>query len=102
MGTPVARRRGNKSRHQSVEADVNRRRFLHLTGLATVASVAAGGPAQASDRTPKIRAVVFDAFPIFDPRSIAALAEELFPRRSTELINLWRTRQFEYTWLRSL
>jgi 2-haloacid dehalogenase len=30
------------------------------------------------------------------------LAEELFPGRGPELSNAWRTRQFEYTWLRTL
>src|SRR5262249_24123899 len=36
----------------------------------------------------------------FDPRSIFALVEQLFPGKGTELSNEWRTRQFEYTWLR--
>ena len=49
-----------------------------------------------------IRAVVFDAFPIFDPRPISLLTEELFPGRGKALGDLWRTRQFEYTWLRTL
>src|SRR5262249_47715819 len=37
----------------------------------------------------------------FDPRPIVTLAEELFPRSGTELSKAWRTRQFEYTWLRT-
>ena len=51
---------------------------------------------------PKIKAVAFDGFTTFDPRPISAVAEELFPTRGVELSNLWRTRQFEYTWLRTL
>lgn len=47
-----------------------------------------------------IKAIAFDAFPIFDPRSVDALAETLFPEKGADLLNLWRTRQFEYTWLR--
>ena len=43
-----------------------------------------------------------DAFAIFDPRPVFALAEQLFPGRGTELSNAWRTRQFEYQWLRAL
>jgi 2-haloacid dehalogenase len=50
----------------------------------------------------KIKAIAFDAFPIFDPRSVFALAEQLFPGEGTELSNVWRTRQFEYQWLRAL
>jgi 2-haloacid dehalogenase len=49
-----------------------------------------------------IRAIAFDAFPIFDPRPIGALAEQLFPGKGAELTNAWRTRQFEYQWLRAL
>ncbi|WP_437487075.1 haloacid dehalogenase type II [Sorangium sp. So ce1014] len=49
---------------------------------------------------PKIRAIAFDAFPILDPRPIAALAEELCPGKGALLSEAWRTRQFEYTWLR--
>ncbi|HEX7373633.1 MAG TPA: haloacid dehalogenase type II [Steroidobacteraceae bacterium] len=51
---------------------------------------------------PRIRAVAFDAFPIFDPRPVFALAEQLFPGRGAELANAWRSRQFEYQWLRAL
>ena len=51
---------------------------------------------------PTIKAVAFDAFPIFDPRPVFALAEELFPGKGADLSNAWRTRQFEYAWLHSL
>jgi 2-haloacid dehalogenase len=43
-----------------------------------------------------------DGFTTFDPRSVSALAEQLFPGKGSELSNLWRTRQFEYTWLRTV
>jgi 2-haloacid dehalogenase len=36
-----------------------------------------------------------------DPKSIAVLAESLFPSKGAELINTWRLRQFEYSWLRN-
>lgn len=49
-----------------------------------------------------IQAVAFDAFPIFDPRPVEALAERLYPGRGAELSHLWRDRQFEYAWLRTL
>jgi 2-haloacid dehalogenase len=50
----------------------------------------------------RFRAVVFDGFPIIDPRPVASLAEQLFPGNGTDLSNSWRTRQFEYCWLRTL
>ena len=49
---------------------------------------------------PPIKAIAFDALAIFDPRPVFALAERLFPGTGAELSNEWRTRQFEYTWLR--
>jgi 2-haloacid dehalogenase len=49
-----------------------------------------------------IRAVVFDAFPILDPRPVFALVDELYPEKGVDLSNVWRTRQFEYTWLRTI
>jgi 2-haloacid dehalogenase len=84
---------------------LDRRDFIHLTAagvlartpLSRLATLAAG-----SARYKGYKAVAFDAFPIFDPRPIAALAETLFPGRGAELSNAWRTRQFEYQWLRAL
>ena len=80
----------------------NRRAFLNLAagGVAT-GFLASTAPVLATAR-PKIKAIAFDAFPVFDPRPIFALAETLFPGRGSELSNAWRTRQFEYTWLRSI
>ena len=39
---------------------------------------------------------------IFDPRSITAVTEARLPGRGEALAALWRTRQFEYCWLRTL
>jgi len=79
---------------------MNRRAFL-TTGLVLTGTLfapalsAAVGPA-------KYRAVAFDAFPVFDPRPIAARCEALFPGRGGDLAGMWRTRQFEYAWLRTV
>jgi 2-haloacid dehalogenase len=81
---------------------INRRNFLTAGGLSLAGSQlsAIASPSALSGK--QVAAVAFDAFPIFDPRPLAALAEKLFPGRGTEFMNTWRTRQFEYTWLRSL
>ncbi len=51
----------------------------------------------------KVDAVVFDAYgTLFDVHSVAATAERLFPGRGAALSQLWRSKQLEYTWLRSL
>jgi 2-haloacid dehalogenase len=49
------------------------------------------------------KAFVFDAYgTLFDVRSVLARCEEVFPGYGDALTTLWRTRQLEYTWLRSL
>lgn len=57
--------------------------------------------AQTVDK-PKIKAIAFDAFPIFDPREIAKRAEEIFPGQGQKVMEVWRTRLFEYQWLRAI
>jgi 2-haloacid dehalogenase len=78
----------------------DRREFL---GRIAVGGLALHGfRNQASASRGKIKAVAFDAFPILDPRPVFALVDELYPERGGDLTTLWRTRQFEYTWLRTL
>jgi len=78
----------------------DRRDFLRLTSA--IAASALIKPAAGAAMRTTIKAVAFDAFPIFDPRPVFALAETLFPGSGAELSNAWRTRQFEYQWLRAL
>jgi 2-haloacid dehalogenase len=78
---------------------LSRRQLLAITSLTIVSGIATASQQEA--RAP-IKAIAFDGFPIFDPRPTFALAENLFPGRGTELSNLWRTKQFEYTWLRTM
>lgn len=75
-----------------------RRELLGMTIAGLL--VPAAAPRAAHGAT--IKAMAFDAFAIFDPRPIAALAERLVPGRGRELIEAWRARQFEYQWLRAL
>jgi 2-haloacid dehalogenase len=52
---------------------------------------------------PGIQAVVFDAYgTLFDVDSVIARCDRKFPGRGAELSKLWRAKQLEYTWLRSL
>src|SRR5512140_2490342 len=51
----------------------------------------------------EISALVFDAYgTIFDVHSVSRLAESLFPGHGAALSAAWRSKQLEYTWLRSL
>lgn len=50
---------------------------------------------------PPIRAICFDLFTLFDPRSVQRAAERFVPDGAAELCEVWRMRQFEYAWLRA-
>ena len=54
-------------------------------------------------RARSLKALVFDAYgTLFDVHSVIALCEELWPGKGAALSQLWRTKQLEYTWQRSL
>jgi 2-haloacid dehalogenase len=59
-----------------------------------------GSAAFAAERS--VQAVAFDAFTIFDPRAVVPAVEAAAPGRGAVLTAAWRTRQFEYGWLRTL
>lgn len=81
---------------------MNRRAFMHLTAASATASLIGHPLASHAAPARRYQAVAFDAFPIFDPRPIFKLADTLFPGKGVDLGNAWRTRQFEYQWLRAL
>ena len=77
------------------------RRHVAISGL--VLSVAQTWPflaPTAFGRT-NAKAVIFDAFAIFDSKPVTALAERLYPGKGAALVANWRVRQYEYTWLRN-
>ena len=50
-----------------------------------------------------MKALVFDAYgTLFDVRSVLGRCEEVFPGHGSDLTTLWRSKQLQYTWLRSL
>jgi 2-haloacid dehalogenase len=50
-----------------------------------------------------IQAVVFDAYgTLYDIQSVAAITEEAFPGYGEIITQIWRIKQLEYTWMRSL
>jgi 2-haloacid dehalogenase len=69
--------------------------FIFLLGLAAV-------PAYAQDAAPRYKAVAFDYFVIFDPNSVVATAEKVFPGKGMDFTKAWRAKQFEYGFLRSI
>jgi 2-haloacid dehalogenase len=50
-----------------------------------------------------IKAVVFDAYgTLYDIQSVAAITDEAYPGFGEIITQIWRLKQLEYTWLRSL
>src|SRR5499426_1642989 len=85
----------------------NRRMFMTLAGAATAvaatawASTPAG--AQTSGQFKAIKALAFDAYgTLFDVFSVTALCEQLFPGKGTQLAQIWRFKQLQYSLMRSL
>jgi 2-haloacid dehalogenase len=81
-----------------------RRRFLQQMSGGIALGLLAGcaglpAPVKAGSRK-RIRAVCFDLFTLFDPRSVVAVAEAIVVGKGAELCEAWRSRQFEYAWLR--
>lgn len=80
-------------------SDATRRQVLGgALAAGAIAACRRRGPRGAAFAGP-IRALAFDAFPVFDPRPVAARLGALAGDRAPELLALWRARQFEYTWL---
>ena len=82
-----------------LQTRLGRRRILQLAAASATAFSTA---AFAEATLPPVKAIGFDGFVIFDPAPISAVAEELFPGTGNQLNILWRIRQFEYCWLRTL
>ena len=80
---------------------LTRRRFLGAS-LAATAAATISRPTAAQGTSDDIGAVAFDAFALFDARPVFQACETAAPGRGNELASLWRTRQFEYQWLRAL
>ena len=82
---------------------IDRRGFL-ASASAALAMVALplGGERSSAAARARIRAVAFDGYAVFDATTLIAAAESVVPGRGRELVGAWRTRQFEYQWLRTL
>jgi 2-haloacid dehalogenase len=58
---------------------------------------------RAEDRLePRFKAVAFDYFVIFNADSVVPQVEKAFPGRGAEFTRVWRGKQFEYGFLRSI
>ena len=75
--------------------------LVTLTSASALASRAMAAPPPSPRPLPPIRGICFDLFTIFDPRSVVRAADAVAPGHGLALWNIWKTRQFEYAWLRA-
>jgi 2-haloacid dehalogenase len=76
---------------------------IATTFLVVVAALSWSGAAFGQERSaPRFKAVAFDYFVLFDPNSVAPEVEKAYPGKGAEITKLWRSKQFEYCFLRSL
>jgi len=74
-----------------------------FSGKGAAAQTAGGAGTRASPDFKKIKGLAFDAYgTLYDVHSVIELAEQLFPGQGTALSNVWRLKQLQYTWQRSL
>ena len=81
--------------------DLFRRDLVKLTAAGVASTALLAGTSQVRAKGP-IGAVMFDGFAIIDARPVAARVAEMFPDTAKPLMAAWRTRQFDYAWLRSM
>ena len=51
---------------------------------------------------PRFKAIAFDYFVLFDPNSVTPTVEDAFPGKGVEFTKMWRSKLFEYGYLRSI
>jgi 2-haloacid dehalogenase len=87
------------------DPSTTRRQLLVGAALAAGASsqiASSSAFSQAASAVGKIKAVGFDLLTIFNPLSVDDVIERHFPGKGKQLATAWRTRIFEYCWLRTL
>ncbi|HEV8330326.1 MAG TPA: haloacid dehalogenase type II [Steroidobacteraceae bacterium] len=81
---------------------LDRRTFVTLGAATLMTSLSARAIGREDSPWGRIRAVAFDAFTLFDPRPVFQACESAAPGHGAQLADAWRTRLFEYQWLRAL
>jgi 2-haloacid dehalogenase len=76
--------------------------FASRMVLALCLSLASAAPPAPAQSAPRFKAVAFDYLVIFDANSIVPEVEKAFPGRGAEFTRLWRAKQFEYCYLRTI
>jgi len=76
---------------------------VFVLASAAILLLCLSAPAQSrADWKPHFKAVAFDYFVIFDANSVIPEVERVFPGKGAEFTKAWRSKQFEYSYLRSI
>lgn len=79
---------------------MSRKQFVKASGIVASGLLLDAGNFASGAELSKIKAIVFDGFPIFDPRPIFQKVRDLFPESAPQLNEIWSSKQFSYQWLR--
>jgi 2-haloacid dehalogenase len=82
-------------------APTTRRQFMASASALAAVPLASAFDGSAYGASQAIKAIAFDAFPIFDVRAVFATVNDLFPGRGDGLRDVWFQKLFAYTWLRT-
>jgi 2-haloacid dehalogenase len=77
-------------------------RFSGLIAILFLTVVSGMGQTTTAKARPRFKAVAFDYFVIFDANSVIPTVEKVFPGKGVEFTKAWRSKQFEYGFLRSI
>jgi len=81
----------------------DRREFMKVLAAAVVMQRSATNPESRVPNPGRIQALAFDAYgTLFDVYSVTSLCEQLFPGNGMALAVMWRTKQLQYSLLRSM
>lgn len=78
-----------------------RRRFLQLAGVSALGACGSRVATPARSNGDAIRAVAFDLFTIFDPRTVDRRVAEVVGSENSPFASTWKSRLFEYCWIRA-
>jgi 2-haloacid dehalogenase len=81
---------------------MTRSSFVKCLAIALCVSLAGYSSFAQAQSQPRFKAVAFDYFVIFDANSVVPEVEKAFPGKSVEFTKIWRAKQFEYCFLRSI
>ncbi len=79
---------------------IERKEFLKIISLAAAGLLLKPSIFASNLSKNKLKAVVFDAFPVFDPRPIFKSVNDLYPDKGKQIVEIWQAKQFSYQWLR--